>query len=54
MKAVRDARRNEEHGIKLTLQGTLNEFYRLVFGYKKLEKQPIKYEFGKHKPRAKD
>jgi glycosyltransferase involved in cell wall biosynthesis len=49
-----DPRRNEEHGLKLTWQGTLNEIYRLLFGYKKLEKQPIKYEFGKHKTRAKD
>jgi glycosyltransferase involved in cell wall biosynthesis len=49
-----DPRRNEEHGLKLTWQGTLNEIYRLFFGYKKLEKQPITYEFGKHKTRAKD
>jgi glycosyltransferase involved in cell wall biosynthesis len=49
-----DPRRNEEYGLKLTWQGTLNEIYRLFFGYKKLEKQPIKYQFGKHKARAKD
>lgn len=47
-----DPRRNEEDGLKLAWQGTLNEIYRLFRGYKKLEKQPIKYEFGKHKPRG--
>ncbi len=47
-----DPRRNEEDGLKLTYQGTLNEFYRLFRGYKKLEKQPIKYQFGKHKKRG--
>jgi glycosyltransferase involved in cell wall biosynthesis len=49
-----DPRRNEEHGLKLSWQGTLNEVYRILFGYKKLEKKPINYEFGKHKTRAKD
>jgi len=49
-----DPRRNNEDGIKLTWQGTLNEVYRLIFGYKILEKKPIRYEFGKHKPRVKD
>lgn len=48
-----DPRRNNEDGLKLTLQGTLNEVYRLFFGYKKLEKNPIKYEFGKHQSRRK-
>lgn len=47
-----DPRRNNEDGLKLTLQGTLNEIYRLFGGYKKLEKQPINYEFGKHKKRG--
>ena len=47
-----DPRRNQEHGFKLAWQGTLNEVYRLLFGYRKLEKRPIKYEFGKHKPRG--
>lgn len=47
-----DPRRNEEDGLKLTWQGTLNEIYRLLFGYKKLEKKPINYEFGKHKKRG--
>jgi glycosyltransferase involved in cell wall biosynthesis len=49
-----DPRRNQEESWKLTYKGTLNEVYRLVFGYKKLEKKPIKYEFGKHKARAKN
>jgi glycosyltransferase involved in cell wall biosynthesis len=48
-----DPRRNEKEGFGLTWRGSLNEFYRLLFGYKKLEKKPIKYEFGKHKPRQK-
>ena len=48
-----DPRRNEKEGWKLTYKGTLNEIYRLLFGYKKLEKRPIKYEFGKHKERQK-
>jgi glycosyltransferase involved in cell wall biosynthesis len=47
-----DPRRNEEHGLKMVWQGTLNEIYRFVYGYKKLEKGPINYEFGKHKPRG--
>lgn len=47
-----DPRRNEKDGWKLTCQGTLNEFYRLIFGYNKLEKKPIKYEFGKHAKRG--
>jgi len=48
-----DPRRNENEGWKLTYKGTLNEIYRLLLGYKKLEKKPIKYEFGQHKKRAK-
>jgi glycosyltransferase involved in cell wall biosynthesis len=48
-----DPRRNQEEGLGLTFRGTQNEFYRLIFGYKKLEKQPIKYEFGKHQKRQK-
>lgn len=47
-----DPRRNEEEKWRLTFKGTLNEVYRLLLGYKKLEKQPIKYEFGKHKERS--
>lgn len=49
-----DPRRNNEEKLKLRWNGTLNEIYRLFFGYKKLEKNPIKYEFGKHKPREQD
>ena len=48
-----DTRRNKSEGFGLTWRGTLNEFYRLLHGYKKLEKQPIKYEFGKHPKRKK-
>lgn len=48
-----DPRRNESEKLKLTWKGTQNEVYRLLFGYKKLEKNPIKYEFGKHKKRQK-
>jgi GT2 family glycosyltransferase len=47
-----DPRRNEKEGLKLIYKGTLNEIHRLVFGYKKLEKNSINYEFGKHKPRG--
>jgi glycosyltransferase involved in cell wall biosynthesis len=47
-----DPRRNEAEGLGLVWRGSLNEVYRLFFGYKKLEKQPIKYEFGKHKKRT--
>jgi len=47
-----DPRRNTEESWKLTYKGTLNEIYRLLFGYKKLEKKPISYEFGKHKKRG--
>lgn len=46
-----DPRRNREEKLKLRWNGTLNETYRLFFGYKKLEKNPIKYEFGKHRER---
>jgi glycosyltransferase involved in cell wall biosynthesis len=49
-----DPRRNYEESWRLTYKGTLNEVYRLFFGYKKLEKKPILYEFGKHKARAKN
>ena len=48
-----DPRRNERDGLKLAYQGTLNEFYRLFFGYKKLEKKPINYQFGNHAKRQK-
>lgn len=48
-----DLRRTETEGFKLTLKGVGNEIYRHTHGYN-LEKNPIKYEFGKHKNRAKD
>ena len=48
-----DLRRNEAEKWRLTYKATLNEIYRLLLGYKKLEKRPIKYEFGKHKTRQK-
>lgn len=48
-----DSRRNRSEGIGLLWKGALNEIYRLLFGYKKLERQPIKYEFGKHQKRQK-
>lgn len=40
-----------EGGSRLFWKGTLNEIHRLGFGYKKLEANPIKYEFGKHRTR---
>ncbi|MEX0881601.1 MAG: glycosyltransferase [Candidatus Saccharimonadales bacterium] len=46
-----DPRRNKAEGVRLLWKGTLNEIYRLLFGYKRLEKKPIKYEFGKHPKR---
>jgi glycosyltransferase involved in cell wall biosynthesis len=49
-----DPRRNEAEGIGLLWKGTLNEVHRLLYGYKKLEKNSIKYEFGKHKKRGQD
>ena len=49
-----DPRRNDSEGLKLLYNGTLNEVHRLLFGYKKLEENSIKYEFGKHAPRNKN
>lgn len=46
-----DLRRTETEGFKLTLKGIGNEIYRHTHGYN-LEKNPIKYEFGKHKSRG--
>lgn len=40
-----------EGGLKLFWKGVLNELHRLLFGYKYLEKNKIKYEFGKHRER---
>ena len=47
-----DPRRNEKEGWKLIYKGTLNEIHRLFFGYQKLEKNSIKYDFGRHKKRG--
>ncbi len=46
-----DLRRVETEGFKLTLKGIANEIYRHTHHYN-LEKNPIKYEFGKHKQRG--
>ena len=49
---VDQRRARQEGGLRLFWKGTLNEIYRQLFGYKKLEKNSIKYEFGKHGPRG--
>ncbi len=46
-----DPRRNQVEGWRLIWKGTLNEIYRLLFGYKKLEHNPIEYKFGRHPKR---
>lgn len=48
-----DLRRARQEGIKFAIKGFANEVYRHTHHYN-LEKNPIKYEFGKHKPRDKD
>lgn len=45
-----DLRRARAEGLKFTLKGIANEIYRHTHHYN-LEKNPIKYEFGKHKAR---
>jgi glycosyltransferase involved in cell wall biosynthesis len=45
-----DLRRARAEGIKFTLKGVANEIYRHTHHYN-LERNPIKYEFGKHKKR---
>jgi glycosyltransferase involved in cell wall biosynthesis len=47
-----DLRRARAEGIKFAIKGVANEVYRHTHHYN-LEKNPIKYEFGKHKPRVK-
>ncbi len=47
-----DLRRPRQEGISLFLKGMANEFYRHTHHYN-LEKNPIKYEFGKHAKRSK-
>lgn len=49
---VDQRRPRNEGGLRLFWKGTLNEVYRQLFGYKKLEKNSIKYEFGKHGKRG--
>ena len=49
-----DPRRNHEEKLAMRWKGTLNEIKRLLFGNKHLEKNSIKYEFGKHKARERD
>jgi glycosyltransferase involved in cell wall biosynthesis len=48
-----DLRRARAEGFKFALKGVANEIYRHTHGYN-LERNPIKYEFGKHKVRDKD
>jgi glycosyltransferase involved in cell wall biosynthesis len=48
-----DLRRARAEGIRFAIKGFLNEIYRHTHRYN-LERNPIKYEFGKHKPRGKD
>lgn len=45
-----DLRRPREEGWRFAAKGILNEVYRHTHGYN-MEKNPIKYEFGKHKNR---
>lgn len=47
-----DLRRYRQEGISFALKGIGNEIYRYTHGYN-LEKNPIKYEFGKHQKRQK-
>jgi glycosyltransferase involved in cell wall biosynthesis len=48
-----DLRRARQEGIRFALKGIANEIYRHTHHYN-LEKNPIKYEFGKHKARERD
>jgi len=48
-----DLRRSRAEGIKFIIKGIANEIYRHTHHYN-LEKNPIKYEFGKHKARGRD
>jgi len=47
-----DLRRPRQEGISFVLKGIANEIYRHTHHYN-LEKNPIKYEFGKHQKRPK-
>ena len=46
-----DMRRNKEEGLLFSLKNIAHEVYRLTH-LNNLEKQPFKYEFGKHKKRG--
>jgi glycosyltransferase involved in cell wall biosynthesis len=46
-----DLRRNQEEGFWFSIKNVLHEAYRLTH-LNNLEKQPFKYEFGKHKSRG--
>jgi glycosyltransferase involved in cell wall biosynthesis len=48
-----DLRRARAEGFKFAIKGFANEIYRHTHNYN-LEKNPIKYEFGKHKARERD
>jgi glycosyltransferase involved in cell wall biosynthesis len=48
-----DLRRARTEGIKFAIKGVANEIYRHTHHYN-LEKDPIKYEFGKHQRRERD
>jgi glycosyltransferase involved in cell wall biosynthesis len=48
-----DLRRARHEGIRFAIKGVANEIYRHTHRYN-LEKNPIKYEFGKHKARERD
>ena len=45
-----DLRRPRAEGLRFVVKGILNEVYRHTHGYN-MEKNPIRYEFGKHKKR---
>lgn len=48
-----DSRRNKSEDLKLTFKAIANEIYRHTHHYN-LERNPVKYEFGKHQPRKKN
>lgn len=48
-----DPRRYEQEGVKLLIKNTSHEFYRLTHGFS-FSDNKAKYEFGKHKTRAKN
>lgn len=45
-----DLRRAREEGIRFAIKGFMNEVYRHTHHYN-LERNPIEYEFGKHRPK---